>query len=165
MKLRLILHCQLTEQDLEKIVSLKKKHWNYSTEEHQNWINNNINKDDIHVLMIENEVLVGYLNLIQTEVILNNEIHFFLGIGNVCSLEKGLGYGRELLIGMQKYLFENNFKGVLFCKDKLVGFYSRFGWKLIDKNKIISENYKNVNIMFYNVDTYIKCVDYKGRKF
>lgn len=77
MKLRLILHYQLTEQDLEKIVSLKKIHWNYSTEEHKNWIDNNINKDDIHVLMIENEVLVGYLNLIQTEVILNNETQLF----------------------------------------------------------------------------------------
>lgn len=80
-------------------------------------------------------------------------------------MEKGLGYGRELLIGMQKYLFEDNFKGILFCKDKLVGFYSRLGWKLIDRNKIISENYKNVNIMFYNVDTYTKCVEYRGRNF
>lgn len=160
-----LVQSQLTEQDLEKIISLKKIHWNYSTEEHKNWINNNIKKDDIHVLMLENEVLVGYMNLIQTEVFLNNEIQHFLGIGNVCSLEKGLGYGRELLIGVQNYLFENNYKGILFCKDKLVGFYTKFGWTLIDGSKIISKNYKNVNVMFYNVDTNINRVEYDGRNF
>ena len=36
----------------------------------------------------------------------------------------------------------------------------------IDKNnKIISKNYKNVNIMFYNVDTNLNCVEYEGRNF
>lgn len=165
MEFLFLLHSQLTEQDLERIISLKKKNWNYSTEEHKDWIYNNINKDDIHVLMLENEVLVGYLNLIQTEVFLNNEIQRFLGVGNVCSFEKGLGYGRELLIGIQNYFFENNYKGILFCKDKLVGFYTKFGWKLIDGSKNISKNHKNVNVMFHNVDTYINCVEYDGRNF
>ncbi len=160
-----LLHSQLTEEDLEKIVSLKKIHWDYPIEEHKNWIYNNIKKDDIHVLMLENEALVGYMNLIQTEVVLNDETQPFLGIGNVCSLKKGLGYGRELLIGVQKYLLKNNYKGILFCKDKLVDFYTKFEWTLIDDNKIISKNYKNVNIMFYNVDTNLNCVEYEGRNF
>ena len=115
--------------------------------------------------MLENEALVGYMNLIQTEVVLNDETQPFLGIGNVCSLKKGLGYGRELLIGVQKYLLKNNYKGILFCKDKLVDFYTKFEWTLIDDNKIISKNYKNVNIMFYNVDTNLNCVEYEGRNF
>ncbi|WP_281310647.1 hypothetical protein [Flavobacterium flavigenum] len=165
MKFNFCTQSQLTEQNLKSIVNLKKKHWDYSEEEHKRWINNNINGEDIHVLMFQNEILIGYLNLIHAEVILNNEGHFFLGIGNVCSLEKGLGYGKELLVGMQKYLDQNNFKGILFCKDNLVDFYNKFGWKLVPKNKIISENLKNVNVMFYNIDDNIECVAYKGRNF
>ncbi|WET01208.1 GNAT family N-acetyltransferase [Flavobacterium sp. YJ01] len=165
MKFNFCTQSQLTEQNLKSIVNLKKKHWDYSEEEHRRWIDNNINIEDFHVLMFQNETLVGYLNLINTEVILNNETHFFLGIGNVCSLEKGLGYGKELLVGMQKHLVQNNLKGILFCKDNLVDFYNKFGWKLVSKNKIVSENLKNVNVMLYNIDDDIECVDYKGRNF
>jgi hypothetical protein len=165
MKFDFYTQSQLSEQNLKKIINLKKKHWDYSEEEHKKWIDNNINENDIHVLMFQDEILVAYLNLIQTEVILNNREHFFLGIGNVCSLEKGFGYGKELLVGMQKYLVQNDFKGILFCKDKLVDFYVKFEWKLVPKNRVISENYKNVNVMFYNVDTNVEFVDYKGRNF
>lgn len=165
MKFNFCTQSQLSEQNLKKIINLKRIHWDYSEEEHRKWIGNNIYKEDVHVLMFQNEILVGYLNLIRTELILNNETQFFLGIGNVCSAEKGFGFGKELLVGMQKYLVQNDFKGILFCKDKLVKFYSKFEWELIPKDKIISENLKNVNTMFYNVDAYVESVDYRGRNF
>lgn len=59
---------------------------------------------------------VGYMNLIQTEVVLNDETQPFLGIGNVCSLKKGLGYGRELLIGVQNIYLKITIKESCFAK-------------------------------------------------
>ncbi len=165
MKLNFILQSQLTKKDLQKIIDLKKSHWNYTDEEHINWINENIIKDDIHVLMTNGENIVGYLNLIKTEVILNNQKQSFLGIGNVCASEKGIGYGKALLFGVQKYLTENNYRGILFCKDFLVAYYKKIGWKLVSKSFVISEKYKSINIMFYNVDGQFDRVEYNGRNF
>ena len=156
---------QLTEHEIEKIVSLKKLHWNYSAEEHKNWINNNLLKDDIHVLMLENEVIVGYLNLIQTAVILNNETRNFLGIGNVCSKEKGKGYGKKLLMEVNNYLVINKKKGILLCKDELTVFYKKSNWILLDKcltSQVFSET---INVLLFNIDCKIISFNYTGRNF
>jgi predicted GNAT family N-acyltransferase len=156
---------QLTEQDIEKIVSLKKIHWDYTIEEHKNWINNNLRKDDIHVLMLENEVLVGYLNLIQTEVILNNETQSFLGIGNVCSKERGKGHGKKILMEVNNYLLVNNQLGILLCKDELTAFYKKYNWVLLDKCLASQVFSGTINVMLFNIDFKIVSFNYTGRIF
>lgn len=155
----------LTEHDKEQIISLKKTHWNYSEEEHKNWINHNLFKDDIHVLMLENEVLVGYLNLIETEVIVNNESHPFLGIGNVCSKEKGKGYGQQLLMEVNNYLVINEQQGVLLCKDELTEFYKKYNWVLLDKALTSHVFSRTINVMFFNIVCKITKFNYLGRNF
>jgi predicted GNAT family N-acyltransferase len=165
MRLKFILHSKLTEIELQNIILLKKYNWDYSTEEHKIWIENNILNDDIHVIMKKDGYVIGYLNLVKTEVLLNDQKYFFWGIGNVCTLEKGLGFGKELLIKTQKYLIINNYKGFLFCKDHLVGFYNKFGWELVPTKYVTTDKFKDVNIMFYNVDVSYKKVEYNGRNF
>lgn len=160
-----LLHSQLTGQDLERIISLKKTHWDYSTEEHKNWIENNIYDNDIHVLMIEKNTLVGYMNLVKVEVILNDKLKPFLGIGNVCTLKKRSGYGKKLVIEVQEYLFKNNYGGILFCKDDLINFYSKYNWTLLDVNKIKSRKFKNANIMVTNLNYSVINLEYDGRSF
>lgn len=165
MEYKFIKHPELSIRELEKIIDLKKIHWKYSTEEHNDWIKKNINDNDIHVLMFENEILVGYMNLVQTEAILNNEKINFSGIGNVCSKEKGKGYGKHLLVGVNNYLSVQKQKGLLLCKDDLVVFYEKFNWKLIDKkltSKLVTEG---VNFMVYDINCNIICFDYTGRNF
>ena len=72
-----LLHSKLSKTDLAKIISIKQKHWNYSSKEHENWIRNNIINDDIHVMMLENEILFGYMNLVNVEVIINKQKNIF----------------------------------------------------------------------------------------
>lgn len=165
MEFEFLRQSQLTEQDIEKIVSLKKVHWNYSTKEHKNWISNNIDKDDIHVLMLDNEVLVGYLNLIQTEVILNNEAQPFLGIGNVCSKEIGKGYGKKLLMEVNNFLVANKQQGILLCKDELTAFYKKSDWLLLDKCLTSQVFSWNINVMLFNIDLKIMSFNYTERNF
>jgi uncharacterized protein (UPF0276 family) len=136
MQFKFCKHSQINQQELEKIVDLKKRHWNYTSEEHLSWIALNIKEEDIHVLMFEKEKLVAYLNLINTEVLIDDTLQPFIGIGNVCSSEKGKGYGGLLIKEVDQYLIDRNQTGILLCKDSLVGFYLKNGWKLLDENKV-----------------------------
>ena len=165
MKFVFLLHSELSRTELEKIISIKKKHWSYTSIEHENWISDNICNDDIHVMMLENEILVGYMNLVNVEVIINNQKNIFLGIGNVCSLIQGKGYGKKLILGVQEFIIKNNFKGILFCKNKLVDFYKKYNWNLIDVNSIKSKNLENINVMVFNFDNDIICFKYNDRIF
>lgn len=136
MQFKFCKHSQINQQELEKIVDLKKKHWNYAPEEHLRWMALNLKGEDIHVLMFENEELVAYLNLINAEVIINDAVQSFIGIGNVCSSNKGKGHGSLLIKEVDQYLACKKKTGILLCKDSLVGFYLKNGWKLLDKNKV-----------------------------
>lgn len=165
MNFKFIKHSQIEDHHLKEIVSLKKIHWDYSTEEHTKWIQNNIHEDDIHVLMLDNDILVGYLNLVKIDVLINNISYPFLGIGNVCSKEKRKGYGNELLIEVNKFLIDNHQRGMLFCKDNLIDFYKKFKWQLIDKVLIDQPIFKNINIMLFNFDSSTRFLLYDGKFF
>lgn len=149
MQFKFCKHSQVDQQELAKIVNLKKRYWNYSSEEHLNWIKYNIKAEDIHVLMYEKEELLAYLNLIYTEVVINDAVQPFIGIGNVCSREKGKGYGSLLIKEVDQYLVYKNKTGVLLCKDSLMGFYLKNGWKLLDNRKVESD-FPLFNMMIFN---------------
>ncbi|MFE3871963.1 hypothetical protein ACFX5F_12100 [Flavobacterium sp. ZS1P70] len=165
MEFKFLLQSQITAIELESIVSLKKLHWDYSIEEHINWIKANIQADDIHVLMVENNELIGYLNLIKTQVIINSKTHPFLGIGNVCTRNKGKGYGKDLLTAINNYLIINSLNGILLCKNDLMGFYSKVNWVLVDDSIRDQNSYKNINFMLFNYEDEITDFKYSGRNF
>jgi len=152
MQFKFCKHSQIAQQELEKIVDLKKRHWNYTSEEHLNWIERNIKAEDIHVLMFEKDELVAYLNLINTEVIINNTVQPFIGIGNVCSSEKGKGYGSLLIKEVGQYLVHQNIAGILLCNDDLIDFYLKNGWKLLEKLNVEAD-FSIFNTMIFNMNT------------
>src|SRR5947209_1919910 len=131
MEFKFCMHSQISSKELRNIIELKNIHWKYTVDQHLSWIKENILDADIHVTMYKNNKLLGYLNLVVIKVKLNNKDCDIYGIGNVCSRENGYGYGKELLIGIQQYLIENDCRGILFCKNALVPFYKKFGWDLI----------------------------------
>lgn len=158
-------HSDLSSDYVKKIIELKSIHWNYTFEQQISWMKNNLMKDDIHVLMLDNEELVGYMNLVNVIVNINCGNRNFLGIGNVCSRNKFSGLGSKLLIGANEYLTQNDKNGILLCKDNLVGFYEKFEWQLIDKKNIISEDFKYINVMIFNLNLNVESLVYEGRNF
>lgn len=158
-------HFQLNKQELEKIIDLKKRHWNYTSEEHINWIELNIKADDIHVLMYKKKKLVAYLNLIKTEVVINDMIQPFIGIGNVCSSEKGKGYGRKILVEVNNFLKGDKLNGILFCKDNLIDFYQKSNWVLVNKSLTDQIFFNYINVMILNFHSKIKSFKYMGTNF
>jgi predicted GNAT family N-acyltransferase len=150
--LSLIPHAELTSQQLDEIIRIKSIAWPYPYEKQCKWIFENIKNFDIHVLLLDQQKqLKAYLNLIDIVIRLDNKDVQAFGIGNVCSSEKGKGWGKELILRTNDYLKEKQRLGILFCKRDLVQFYKKNGWKLVAPDKLEMLQGKDVQTMVYNV--------------
>ena len=160
-------HKNITEKELQEIIQIKSIVWPYSEKEQLEWIKNNINENDVHVLLTSPEDrIIAYANLINIYVRINNQDHFALGIGNVCAYEKGKGYGKVLLQFVNEFLLQNHKIGLLFCSKKLIKFYRLNRWILIEKNKIIlAFNNELVETMVFNLKEDLARMEYNGLAF
>lgn len=124
-------HKDIDQNLLLDIVNIKQLSWDFSIDQHIEWIRLNIKEDDYHFLFWEDDELVAYMNLVQ--VFINNKKKMipFLGIGNVCTKYKGRGDGEKLMLQLNIFLKENNRYGILFCRHELVNFYIKYNWQLI----------------------------------
>ena len=146
-----IKHPDLKEDILKEIIKLKVQHWDYTFEEHKEWIRKNIKDDDSHLLIEDsNGSVIAYLNIVSLTIRCDESDVKFKGIGNVCVnklfLKKGVGL---LLMDILNYFMKaDDCKAVLLCKDALLNFYSKSGWKLFDKKVLLTGNVYNGVIMF-----------------
>jgi predicted GNAT family N-acyltransferase len=136
-KISFVKHKELSKENLAEIINLKNQHWNYSVEQHKDWIQSNIDDDDYHLLLYNDENnLTAYLNMISILIINESEKYTRgLGIGNVCvdktKKKKGLGL---FLMQIANYFINNSeFQGLLLCKESLVPFYKKAGWIVFEK--------------------------------
>ncbi|MGE5629218.1 MAG: GNAT family N-acetyltransferase [Solirubrobacterales bacterium] len=156
----------ISKNILSDICEIKSIPWPYSLKSQLAWISNNISDNDIHVLLYNGEEFIAYLNLVEIEFSIDGVLTQGYGIGNVCSREKGKGYGSILMRNVNEYLKENDKIGLLLCKQELIPFYEKCSWDLISKGKLkLNNENKLVNAMTYNlIDSY--CVlEYKGKLF
>lgn len=161
-----IQHDKLTQPLLDEIINVKTAAWSYSYDEHYKWIKSNLKNSDIHVLLYDGNTTLAYINLI--EILLDIdlvELNGF-GVGNVCAIEKGKGWGKELILQVNMFLIENNKVGLLFCKNELIKFYIENGWIITSSEQIKLSNINSgVNTLVYNVpDNFIQ-LKYDGIPF
>ncbi|HCA43415.1 MAG TPA: hypothetical protein DEP28_09215, partial [Bacteroidetes bacterium] len=84
---------------MSEIALIKSLSWNYPIQEQIDWMNRNLNANDLHFLSYNDDgILVGYLNIINSNIRNNNEIIEISGIGNVCVKFKGSGDGKRLIL-------------------------------------------------------------------
>lgn len=161
-----IQHDKLTQPLLDEIIKVKTAAWSYSYDEHYKWIKSNLKNSDIHVLLYDGNTALAYINLIEIQLDIDLiELNGF-GVGNVCAIEKGKGWGKELILRVNKFLIENNKVGLLFCKNELIKFYIENGWIITSSEQIKLSNINNgVNTLVYNVpDNFIR-LKYDGISF
>lgn len=161
-----IQHDKLTQPLLDEIINVKTAAWSYSYDEHYKWIKSNLKNSDIHVLLYDGNTALAYINLIEIQLDIDLfELNGF-GVGNVCAIEKGKGWGKELILQVNKFLIENNKAGLLFCKNELIKFYVENGWIITSSGQIKLSNINNgVNTLVYNVpDNFIQ-LKYDGISF
>lgn len=140
-------HISIDRQVLDKIIEIKSLSWNYPAEEHLAWIRANLKDNDWHVLMYDDNELIGYLNLVQVNVDKGDVKIPFLGIGNVCTRHKGRGDGLKLMNEVNCFIEHKRAQGLLFCKSNIVQFYVKAGWESIKNlhpnNEVITMTYNN----------------------
>lgn len=149
---KIVKHSLLSDSAIHKIIGLKKQYWNYSLKSHKNWLNENINKDEYHI-WIENENgnILAYLNLVFVEIKLDMKIEEYVGIGNVCTNKRvsGEGFGLLLMHVCNFFINSQNKKAVLLCKNSLVKFYKKSGWETFSGD-VILENIKFEGKVMFN---------------
>lgn len=165
LKIEIRKHKLLSNEYKNEIIKLKNQHWKYTLEEHRKWLSKNLMPEDMHLLIWEGggEKLLAYLNIVHTDVFIDQDKIKMLGIGNVC-VSKGnmhLGLGAILMAVLNAYLSSAGLDGILLCKDKLINFYEKAGWMLlkaditvvhnsiVDHKVMIKATNKNINLNPY----------------
>lgn len=144
---------EITNELLNKIIELKKSHWNHDFDSQLKWLKNNLVEDDRHILILdENNALVAYMNMINlliTNNIGNTEEMF--GIGNVCvcNTYKNKGLGTVLMSVCSFYLNLYNKNGILLCKESLKNFYLKNNWKNFSFLYTIKNELQENNLLFF----------------
>lgn len=166
MALEIIRHCDITHEDLLRVIEIKNTVWSHPLESQLKWIEENLFAEDLHIILEDQGNDLAYMNLCLVSAVVDEKPVQFYGIGNVCTKTHGLGHGRKLMECVNAYLTHNNFMGLLFCMDKVMHFYSRYGWRVISSDSIISirERRKDVYTMCYNIPPFKKLI-YSDRDF
>lgn len=163
---KVIQHQVISQKDLDDIISIKSIAWPFNYEEQLNWITRNISDCDYHLILYSNNEPVGYLNLVNIELFINQITVNALGVGNVCTKVHAKGYGKDLLLLLNDFLIQNQKIGLLFCRDNLVNFYAKYEWRIVSENLIkLAVDNIDVNTMIFNNKEYLKKIEYKGRLF
>lgn len=158
-------HRDIDHDLLNEIIKIKSVAWPYSYENQKKWIDSNLNDGDIHVLLSDGKQYLAYMNLIKTSVIIDSEKLAIYGIGNVCALEKGKGWGKDIIIAVNQYLNKIDTLGVLFCKKDLVKFYSENGWNLIPQSQFKIDNEDKTIYCMINKIIKFETLQYNGKLF
>lgn len=162
---KIVKHADISESEVMEICSIKLIRWNYSIEEHRKWMQTNIKDDDYHILIKQDDQLIAYANLVNTSALINGENTLFKGLGNVCTIESGVGYGNMLMEAINKVLNDHKWSGILLCRDSLIKYYQKFGWALIEDDKAMSQTTSSVSYMIYNFGLAFESFVFNGENF
>jgi len=166
MELEIIKHRDILFKDLLRAIAVKSVAWPHPLESQVRWIVDNIGDNDEHVFLKESTQDLAYMNLVSIFFTVNDTDYMTYGIGNVCAVEKGKGYGRELMNRVNDYLVEKKCCGLLFCKDNLVPFYKLYGWEEVKREVCVKPVLaKGVHVMTYLVPEKIEYFNYYGKEF
>lgn len=166
MKLEVIRHRDILFRDLLRAIAIKSVAWPHPLESQVRWIVDNIDDKDEHIFLKEGSQDLAYMNLVSISFTVNEKDFMAFGIGNVCTVEKGKGYGRELMVRVNDYLKEKRTCGLLFCKDVLVPFYKLYGW--VEVNRDVCEEPvlpEGVHVMTFLAPEKIVSLKYQGKEF
>ena len=165
-EIKFIPHSKVTTKQLLEIISVKDIAWPHSLDSQFKWFADNLVESDIHVLLTKNSYTVAYLNLIDIKFKIDGNSIEGYGIGNVCSRERGKGWGKEIMALTNLYLIQKSRSGLLFCRIHTVNFYKLNNWILVDKsNLILPFNNELIETMIFNCDNRFQQLEYVGKSF
>ncbi len=165
-QLELIRHKEATKSQLDEVIRIKSITWTHPYELQIDWFNKNLIDTDIHAILLLDGKSVAYLNLIDISINIDGETINGYGIGNVCSIVKGKGWGKEIMMLTNRFLEKENKTGLLFCRDRVLQFYKKCKWNIINKKKLtLNFNNDSIETMIFNRNLVFEHLEYIGRTF
>lgn len=152
-KICLVKSLETNDNDIDRIIGLKKQHWPHPYSLQKRWIELNIKPDDLNLFIEKQNEIIGFMNLSYIEAFINEkDKQRFLGVGNVCvdKIFSGKGLGLLLMQIANYHIISMGYNGVLLCSDELVGFYKKAGWRNDSLEVFINNDRITSNIMFLN---------------
>lgn len=130
--LMLIPQEKLSQELCRDIARLKMSFWPYSFESQLQWLQEQTEPDDRHVLLRHGGELVGYLRLTRRSLVGGPQA-FMIGVSTVVVAKdrQGQGLGLALMRSANDVIrAEQGSFGALCCSTNKVRFYERCGWSL-----------------------------------
>ena len=149
----------LKPSELKSIYKLKNTEWDLGVKEQYNWFQKEIKKKDIHILLKNNNNLLGYTCLRYKKFSFEKKNSYFL-LFDTHIIKKDLrnkGYGRLLIKKTIRIIKKKNILSLLFCKKNQLQYYKKFNWNIINKKKYSSnKNHKRLYLMFLGKKIFFK---------
>ena len=144
--LRSVVSHKLMNSEIKEICLLKEKHWKFGLNAQLKWFNNNVKKYDLHNLFYIKSKLVGYTLLRKRTVIIessNKKTKYLLF--DTLIIDKKF---RNMKLSYLLMNFNNlvitlsKMPSFLMCDKKLINFYKKNNWKILNKKIFCVSDYK-----------------------
>ena len=159
-----ITHSELKTVQIKSICQLKDMEWKFGIKSQLKWFKKNIKKNDIHNLFYIKSKLIGYTLLRQRTCKINNstkKVKYLLF--DTIILDNSFRNKKlsTLLMDFNNTIIkQSNFFSFLICKKKMVNFYKKNQWKVLNKANIrIIDNKFSDKGMIFNIN------DYNSKKY
>ena len=141
MKLKIKETKKLSRNDVSKILKIKNKHWKFGIVSQINWFNDkkNVQPNDLHIMIFNYKILVGYVQLSKRKMMQykkkSNYILFRTLIVEPKYRKKNIS--KKIMQKVNQIIIrKKTVSFLLFCKKKLINFYSKFSW-ILSKKEIL----------------------------
>lgn len=145
MRLKVLKTKQLDDVIILQICSLKKQFWKYSLESHLCWFKKNVKKNDLNLILFnKKKKVVGYNLLRLRSLILKRKLmkYYYFDTLIIDKNFRNLGWSKKI-INKSIYLSNRlNIPLILICKKKLLNFYKKFKFKIIENRCITFNDHK-----------------------
>jgi len=147
---------KLKKNDIEQIIRLKNTQWKFGYQSQLKWFRNkkNILSTDYHFYIKKNKRIISYVQLGKRKYLIGSKKSNYILFRTliVSKNERGKNLSQLIMQNVQKFIKKKNLPCFLLCKKKLIPFYMRYGFLLLNKNKFKITKYKTIlNGMIFNL--------------
>lgn len=153
----------LKKKEVLQISKLKQTFWKYDLKSQISFFEKNYYKFDINNLLYQNKKLIGYNILKKRSLFIKNKKskYYYLDTLIIDKNQRHKNYGSILMKLNNNLIKNNNLHGMLLCRNNMVSFYKKFGWKIINSQKILLEDKKTHLVkLFFNNKKYKENLKY-----
>jgi len=135
--------CQVTQEEVEVMCSIKEQYWPHSMESQLEWWERHTGKDDVFISLVNDGLILAFLRLRKGGVLSNGERLAALCVTEVCVSKeyRGQGRGKQLLGAATMHMECASINlAYLLCWSPQAAFYHACGWRQLSAPQIESSS-------------------------